>query len=187
MSSMRLHALPIIGFMFLALLEFGFGQGTAPSPAEGPTNDGRQLSWFFHFFISGYLNVLCTELCLGLIGIILMLLNVGFCCRQDYWSRNCIRPSHAGPCNHISLPLMYFLLDQFNVFKFFMYSLLIFLWRNCSDCFIYSSPCSICCAAWALIREDNFGEIWFASLEFIDCFNSSQKFSSFFTLTISLN
>ena len=142
---------------------------------------------FFHFFISGYLNVLCTELCLGLIGIILMLLNVGFCCRQDDWSRNCLHPSHAGSCNHISLPLMYFLLDQFNVFKFFMYSLLIFLWRNCSDCFIYSSPCNICYAAWALIREDNFGEIWFASLEFIDCFDPSQKFYSLFTLIISLN
>lgn len=38
----------------------------------------------------------------------------------------------------------------------------------------YSSPCNVCYAAWALIREDNFGEIWFASLEFIDCFNSSQ-------------
>ncbi|KAI5556850.1 hypothetical protein BDE02_18G062600 [Populus trichocarpa] len=43
MSSMRLHALPIIGFMFLALLEFGFGQGTAPSPAEGPFNDGKTI------------------------------------------------------------------------------------------------------------------------------------------------
>ncbi|KAJ6862949.1 arabinogalactan peptide [Populus alba x Populus x berolinensis] len=43
MSSMRLHALPIIGFMFLALLEFGFGQGTAPSPAEGPSNDGKTI------------------------------------------------------------------------------------------------------------------------------------------------
>ncbi|KAJ6731437.1 ARABINOGALACTAN PROTEIN 20 [Salix purpurea] len=44
MNSMRLYALPIIGFMFLALLEFGFGQGMAPSPEpEGPSNDGKTI------------------------------------------------------------------------------------------------------------------------------------------------
>ncbi|KDP33656.1 hypothetical protein JCGZ_07227 [Jatropha curcas] len=44
MSPMNLYALPIIGFMFLALLQLGHGQAIAPSPAaEGPSSDGNTI------------------------------------------------------------------------------------------------------------------------------------------------
>lgn len=44
MSSVRLFALPVIGFMFLALLQLGYGQVMAPSPApEGPSSDGTTI------------------------------------------------------------------------------------------------------------------------------------------------
>ncbi|KAG5569735.1 hypothetical protein H5410_059501 [Solanum commersonii] len=44
MNSMRLMniSFTIIGFMLLALVEFGFGQGIAPS-APPPSNDGTTI------------------------------------------------------------------------------------------------------------------------------------------------
>ncbi|KAJ4846401.1 hypothetical protein Tsubulata_006026 [Turnera subulata] len=42
MSSMRLFALPIIGFMFMALLQLGYGQAPAPAP-HGPSSDGTAI------------------------------------------------------------------------------------------------------------------------------------------------
>ncbi|XAR53323.1 hypothetical protein NMG60_11021844 [Bertholletia excelsa] len=44
MNSMKLAALPIIGFMLLALLQLSHGQGIAPSPAPpSPSNYGTAL------------------------------------------------------------------------------------------------------------------------------------------------
>ncbi|KAK2985291.1 hypothetical protein RJ640_024287 [Escallonia rubra] len=44
MDSARLLALPVVGFMFLAILQLSNAQGFAPSPAPaGPSNDGTAL------------------------------------------------------------------------------------------------------------------------------------------------
>ncbi|CAN4096360.1 unnamed protein product [Withania somnifera] len=45
MSSMKLMNLSftIISFMLLALVEFSFGQGIAPSSASPPSNDGTAI------------------------------------------------------------------------------------------------------------------------------------------------
>nr|GMC65306.1 putative arabinogalactan peptide, AGP [Ipomoea batatas] len=41
MNSLRMAALPIFGFMLMALLQLGSAQVTAPSPAApAPSNDG---------------------------------------------------------------------------------------------------------------------------------------------------
>lgn len=41
MNPVRFYALPILGVMFLALLQLSHGQGMTPSPApEGPSSDG---------------------------------------------------------------------------------------------------------------------------------------------------
>ncbi|KAJ9167800.1 hypothetical protein P3X46_019393 [Hevea brasiliensis] len=43
MSPMKLYA-EFAGFMFLALLQLGYGQGMAPSPAaRGPSSDGKAI------------------------------------------------------------------------------------------------------------------------------------------------
>lgn len=39
MNSMRLYALPVIGFMFMAILQLGNAQNMAP-PAPAPSSDG---------------------------------------------------------------------------------------------------------------------------------------------------
>ncbi|KAL7259909.1 hypothetical protein ACSBR1_005718 [Camellia fascicularis] len=44
MNSMKLLALPIIGFLFLALLQVSHGQGLAPSPAPNASaSDGTAI------------------------------------------------------------------------------------------------------------------------------------------------
>lgn len=40
MNSMRLYALPVIGFMFMAILQLGNAQNMAPSPAPAQSSDG---------------------------------------------------------------------------------------------------------------------------------------------------
>ncbi|KAF7148160.1 hypothetical protein RHSIM_Rhsim03G0243700 [Rhododendron simsii] len=49
-SAMRLFALPMVGFFFMAILQVARGQGFAPSPAPTnlPPNDG--MSIFMHNF-----------------------------------------------------------------------------------------------------------------------------------------
>ncbi|KAH7855507.1 hypothetical protein Vadar_025642 [Vaccinium darrowii] len=45
-SIMRLYAIQIIGFFFLAIVQVGCGQGFAPSPAPNtniPSNDGTAI------------------------------------------------------------------------------------------------------------------------------------------------
>lgn len=48
MSPMKLYAAEFAGFMLFALLQLGYGQGLAPSPApQGPTSDGAFICiWF---------------------------------------------------------------------------------------------------------------------------------------------
>ncbi|KAK3034365.1 hypothetical protein RJ639_032263 [Escallonia herrerae] len=44
MDSTRLLALPVVVFMFLAILQLSNAQGFAPSPAPaGPSNDGAAI------------------------------------------------------------------------------------------------------------------------------------------------
>ncbi|KAL9440606.1 hypothetical protein AB3S75_019302 [Citrus x aurantiifolia] len=43
MNSMRLYALPVIGFMFMAILQLGNAQNMAPSPAPPPSSDGTAI------------------------------------------------------------------------------------------------------------------------------------------------
>ncbi|OAY27325.1 hypothetical protein MANES_16G116900v8 [Manihot esculenta] len=44
MSPMKLYAAEFAGFMLFALLQLGYGQGLAPSPApQGPTSDGKSI------------------------------------------------------------------------------------------------------------------------------------------------
>ncbi|KAL3745004.1 hypothetical protein ACJRO7_014158 [Eucalyptus globulus] len=45
MNAVRSCFIPIIvGFMFLTLLQLGYGQSMVPSPApEGPSNDGKAI------------------------------------------------------------------------------------------------------------------------------------------------
>ncbi|KAG5559370.1 hypothetical protein RHGRI_009046 [Rhododendron griersonianum] len=44
-SAMRLFALPMVGFFFMAILQVARGQGFAPSPAPTnlPANDGTAI------------------------------------------------------------------------------------------------------------------------------------------------
>ncbi|KAK7859418.1 hypothetical protein SO802_001008 [Lithocarpus litseifolius] len=52
MNSMRLYALPVIGFMFLALLRLSHAQSLAPSPApQGPTSDGAAIDQGIAYFL----------------------------------------------------------------------------------------------------------------------------------------
>ncbi|KAK4604208.1 hypothetical protein RGQ29_012636 [Quercus rubra] len=52
MNSMRLYALPVIGFMFLALLQLSHAQSLAPSPApQGPTSDGAAIDQGIAYFL----------------------------------------------------------------------------------------------------------------------------------------
>lgn len=51
MNPTKSYALPVIGFIFLALLKLSFGQSIAPSPAaEGPISDGEFLCLFVLIF-----------------------------------------------------------------------------------------------------------------------------------------
>ncbi|XVE70355.1 hypothetical protein DITRI_Ditri10aG0066000 [Diplodiscus trichospermus] len=43
MSSMRLHVLPVIGFLFFSLLQLSYGQSLGSSPAPAPSNDGTAI------------------------------------------------------------------------------------------------------------------------------------------------
>ncbi|KAJ4708417.1 Arabinogalactan peptide 20 [Melia azedarach] len=43
-NSVRLYAVPVIGFMLMALLQLGYAQNTAPSPAPPPpSSDGTAI------------------------------------------------------------------------------------------------------------------------------------------------
>ncbi|XVF49210.1 hypothetical protein PTKIN_Ptkin03bG0250200 [Pterospermum kingtungense] len=43
MSSMRLHSVLVIGFLFFALLQLGYGQSIGSSPAPAPSSDGAAI------------------------------------------------------------------------------------------------------------------------------------------------
>ncbi|OAY53733.1 hypothetical protein MANES_03G019400v8 [Manihot esculenta] len=52
MSPMKLFGLPIIGLVFLALMQLSYGQGVAPSPApEGPSSDGNAIDQGIAFIL----------------------------------------------------------------------------------------------------------------------------------------
>ena len=42
-SILRLHVLPVIGFLFFALLQLSYGQSMGSSPAPAPSNDGTAI------------------------------------------------------------------------------------------------------------------------------------------------
>ncbi|KAJ0030588.1 hypothetical protein Pint_13156 [Pistacia integerrima] len=50
-SGMRSYAVPVIGFMFFALLQLGFGQSISPSPAPSRTSDGASIDQGIAYFL----------------------------------------------------------------------------------------------------------------------------------------
>ncbi|KAA0061559.1 hypothetical protein IC582_011952 [Cucumis melo] len=43
MSSLKLTAVPFVGFLFLIILQLAHGHSHDISPAEGPSNDGAAI------------------------------------------------------------------------------------------------------------------------------------------------
>ncbi|XVF34813.1 hypothetical protein REPUB_Repub18cG0090800 [Reevesia pubescens] len=50
-SSMKLQVLPVIGFLFLALLQLSYGQSMGSSPAPAPSNDGTAIDQGIAYFL----------------------------------------------------------------------------------------------------------------------------------------
>lgn len=51
MSSLKLTAVPFVGFLFLIILQLAHGHSHDISPAEGPSNDGEFLAVITIFYM----------------------------------------------------------------------------------------------------------------------------------------
>ncbi|KAI8565542.1 hypothetical protein RHMOL_Rhmol03G0268200 [Rhododendron molle] len=87
-SAMRLFALPMVGFFFMAILQVARGQGFAPSPAPAnlPANDGMSIFmhnfticgvFFFPSLVSFWVHSICVIKLKILIGNLFVLSNAG--------------------------------------------------------------------------------------------------------------
>ncbi|KAK2645714.1 hypothetical protein Ddye_020909 [Dipteronia dyeriana] len=53
MSPERLYALPVIGLVLLAILQVGYGQVMAPSPAPPPSSNGTVIDQGIAYILLG--------------------------------------------------------------------------------------------------------------------------------------